>query len=96
MKKEADVKKRIKEILDDMDAWWFMYVPVGYGKSGIPDFLVCYWGCFVAIEAKFGGTKPTSLQYAQMDEITDAGGRVLVVDEHNVEKLRELIVDKCL
>lgn len=95
MRIEADVKKRIKELLDAMGVWWFMYVPVGYGKSGIPDFLCCYDGHFIAIEAKFGNEKPTLLQERQMKVMRDAGGVTLVINEKNVEDLPKLIAQAC-
>lgn len=95
MKNESDVKKRVKELLDKMGVWWFMYVPVGYGKSGIPDFICCYDGHFLAIETKYGGNKPTALQNAQMDKITAAGGGAIVVDEHNVDDLDRLVQNAC-
>lgn len=95
MKLERDVKDRIKEILNAMGVWWFMYVPVGYGKSGIPDFLCCYQGHFVSIEAKFGGEKPTPLQESQMKVMRAAGAVTLVINEKNVEDLPKLIVEAC-
>lgn len=89
MKKEADVKDRIKEILKAEGAWWFMYVPTGYGVGGVPDFIACVRGRFVGIEAKFGYNKATPLQQYQMTQITKAGGVTWVVDETNVEELVE-------
>lgn len=96
MKKEADVKKRVKEILDGMGAWWFMYVPTGYGVAGVPDFLCCIKGRFFAIETKFGNKQPTALQHAQMRRINAADGPVFVVNEKNVEQLEDWIRTACL
>lgn len=95
MKIERDVKNRIKEILDNMGVWWFMYVPVGYGKSGIPDFLCCFDGHFVAIEAKFGKEVPTPLQETQMKDMRAARAVTLVINEKNVEELASLIRLSC-
>jgi hypothetical protein len=51
---------------------------------------VCYRGAFAAIECKAGGNKPTALQEAAMQRIRDAGGLALVIDETNVDQLKEL------
>jgi hypothetical protein len=99
-KKERDVKERMKEIFKKMRAWWFMYVPVGYGKSGVPDFIACVpvvitedmvgqtYGIFFAPEAKFGKEQPTDMQNIQMGQIRDAGGITFVVNEQNVEDMQ--------
>lgn len=87
MNSEADVKRRVKRVLKSLDAWWYMPVPQGYGKQGVPDFLVCLDGAFIAIETKFGGNKPTRYQQIQLDGIEAAGGVALVINEHNVEDL---------
>jgi len=91
VRKEADVKRRIKEVLTQMGVWWVMYVPMGMGKAGVPDFLCCYNGRFIAIEAKFGNALPTALQTYQMAEIRKAKGDVLVITEKNVNELRQRI-----
>ena len=41
MTPEGAVKKRVKEILKDLGAWYAMPMGTGYGHSGVPDFLVC-------------------------------------------------------
>lgn len=84
MKREADVKRRVKQLLDERNIWWMMHVPMGMGVQGIPDFLCCVHGKFVAIETKFGGGKLTAWQERQLDLIEKAGGAVLVVTERNL------------
>lgn len=95
MRNERDVKENIKTVLKAIGAWWFMYVPSGFGASGIPDFICCYKGVFFTIEAKYGANKPTALQNAQMDKIADAGGAVFVIDEHNVHDLSIMVTKTC-
>lgn len=58
-----------------------MPVPGGYGKSTV-DFLVCYRGVFIAIEAKAPGGrgKLTGRQMKTLRDIADAGGVTIVVD----------------
>ena len=91
MKNEADVKKRVKQILKELGAWWYMPVPSGYGVQGIPDFIVCYKGLFVAIETKYGKNKPTKWQDIRLDEIAKHQGLALVINEENVEGLAEIM-----
>lgn len=87
-KSEKDVKARVKVLLNEAGAWWFMYVPVGYGKSGVPDFTGCLRGRFFAIETKFGANIVTPLQHYQLLQIVEAGGRAVVINETNVESLK--------
>lgn len=88
---EGKVKMKVKKTLTDIGAYYAMPVASGYGFAGTPDFLVCYRNQFLAIETKAKGNKPTALQEATMQRIRDAGGRVFVIDETNVENLRKLI-----
>lgn len=89
MTPEAKVKARVKKILTDMGAYYAMPQSGGYGNSGTPDFLVCFQGAFFGIECKANGNKPTALQLHHMMQIRKAGGRSFVVDETNIDKLRE-------
>ena len=93
MKKEADVKKRVKEILTELGAWYYMPVPTGYGVQGIPDFIVCYEGLFIAIETKFGGNKCSKWQEIRLREIDEHGGLALVIDETDVERLERQMLE---
>lgn len=93
MTPEKKVKKKIREALlkNDPDTWIFMYVPVGYGMGGVPDYLCCVpytikledvgktFGRFTAIEAKAKGGKATALQMAQLKNIAKAGGQALII-----------------
>jgi len=89
---EAKVKKRVRKVLDELDAYYVMPVTGGYGSSGAPDFLVCYRGKFIGIECKAGDNQPTALQFKNLRRIQDCGGAALVVNEHNVDQL-QLIVE---
>ena len=91
MTAEGKVKLRIKKVLNDINAYYCMPATAGYGNSGVPDFLVCYRGKFIGIEAKAEGNKPTALQYKHLREIQDNGGVSLVVNEENVLQLHELL-----
>jgi hypothetical protein len=89
--KEAAIKRKIRAILDEFEAYWVMPVSNGMGNHGVPDFLVCCNGRFIGIEAKAGTNKPTALQQAHIDRIFDAGGYALVINEDNLHVLQELM-----
>lgn len=78
---ESKVKDKIKKILKDHGVYYAMPHGAGYGNAGVPDFLCCVRGYFLAIEAKTKGGKPTALQVKNMEDIRTAGGVSLVVDE---------------
>ena len=82
---EAKVKAKIKALLKKHGAYYAMPIGSGYGNSGVPDFLVCLGGEFLAIEAKAGKGKTTALQDKHLREIEAAGGRALVVNEEILE-----------
>ena len=81
---EVKVKKQIKAILDEHGVYYAMPIGSGFGNAGVPDFLCCVSGYFMAIEAKAGDNKPTALQEKHMKEIRNAGGVALVINETNL------------
>ena len=83
---ESKVKKRVKEILKNLGAYYVMPVTSGYGNSGAPDFLVCYQGKFIGLECKAGKGRVTALQQRNL-----AGGWSFVINEENVEQLNNLV-----
>ena len=82
---EAKVKEKIKKILKEHGVYYAMPMGTGYGNSGVPDFLVCLNGEFLAIEAKAGKGIPTALQEKNLRDIEKAGGRTLIVNEKILE-----------
>jgi len=80
---EARVKRDVKKFLAERGAWWSMPIGSGFGKSGVPDFLVCHQGRFIAIETKAPGRlkNTTAMQDIQLAAIRDAGGVSVVVDD---------------
>jgi Holliday junction resolvase len=75
-----------------MSAYYTMPVTSGYGNSGVPDFMVCHRGKFIAIECKANGGKPTALQEEHLRQIRMAEGIALVIDESNVDYLAETLL----
>lgn len=88
---EGLVKDDIKKILEEYGVWYFMPAANGYGRSGIPDFICCFLGRLIAIEAKAGDNEPTALQKREIKRIKEAGGCALKISEVNLSDLRQLL-----
>ena len=88
---EAKVKAKIKAILKSYDAYYAMPIGTGYGNSGVPDFLCCVNGKFLAIEAKAGRGKTTALQEKNLRRIQDSNGWSMVVDEESIEEVQIIL-----
>jgi hypothetical protein len=57
----------------------------GYGDAGVPDFLCCMKGKFLAIETKaHDNSKVTGLQQKHLNDIEAAGGVTLIVHNANI------------
>jgi hypothetical protein len=80
---ESKVKAKIKTWLKSHKIWFCMPMGNGFGNSGVPDFVCCWNGEFLAIEAKAPGKRSntTVLQDTQIMGIHQAGGYALVVDD---------------
>jgi Holliday junction resolvase len=88
---EKLVKNKIKVILQDGGVYYAMPIGSGYGNAGVPDFLACVNGRFLAVEAKAGKGKTTALQDMHLEKIKTAGGVSMVVNELNLDQLKETI-----
>ena len=84
---ESKVKAKIKAILKEHGVYYAMPIGTGYGNAGVPDFLCCIKGKFLAIEAKANGGKTTALQDKNLRDIETAGGITCVLNEDNVSAL---------
>ena len=84
---ESKVKTKIKAILKEHGVYYAMPIGTGYGNAGVPDFLCCIKGRFLAIEAKANGGKTTALQDKNLRDIATAGGITCVLNEDNVSAL---------
>lgn len=80
---EGRVKRSVKAWLELRGIWHFMPVPSGFGVNGIPDFICCANGRFLAIETKAPGKRrnTTILQDQQIAGIHKAGGAAIVIDD---------------
>ena len=88
---EGKVKARLKKHLDAMGIYHFSPFQAGMGRAGVPDVIGCYRGLFVAFECKAGNNKPTALQEREMNAIRTAKGLAFVINEDNVDNLKELL-----
>jgi len=84
---ESKVKAKIKAILKEHGVYYAMPIGTGYGNAGVPDFLCCFNGRFLAIEAKANGGVTTALQNKNLRDIETAGGITCVLSEDNVSAL---------
>jgi Holliday junction resolvase len=89
---EKKVKLKVRSILDwHDDIYYFTPMTGGYGRSGVPDIVGCYKGYFFAIECKAGKGTTTALQDKNIKDIEKAGGKVIVVNESNLEEVRLML-----
>lgn len=94
MTPEGKVKARIKAILSELGAYYFMPPANGFGRAGVPDIVGCLNGRFFAIEAKAGKGKTTALQERELKKIKEAGGLALVVNEENLNELEGMLGER--
>jgi Holliday junction resolvase len=88
---EKKVKDKVKKVLDKLGCYYFFPATGGFGKSGVPDIIICFKGHFVAIECKAGDNKPTALQEMNMKKIKESGGDAIVINEVNVNDVEQWI-----
>ena len=81
---EGKVKDKIKKILKAHNIYYAMPHGAGFGNAGVPDFLCCVEGNFVAIEAKASEGKVTLLQQKNLNDIEASGGMAWVINENNI------------
>ena len=91
MTPEKKVKNAVVKQLKELGAYYFYPVTGGYGASGVPDIVGCYYGRFFAFECKAGSNKPTPLQQKNIDQIKDMKGIVAVINETNQDQIRNYL-----
>lgn len=90
---EKKVKKKVRALLDELQAYYVMPVTGGYGTQGAPDFLVCHRGRFIGIETKAGKGRTTTLQELNLSRIRNAGGVALVIYEDDIDRLKKCLYE---
>ena len=91
MTPEAKVKKVVAKQLKQLGAFYFYPVTGGWGRGGKPDIVGCYKGHFFGIECKAGKNKPTPLQQNSLQDIKNAGGLSLVINEDNMADVLDIL-----
>lgn len=91
MTPEKKVKQAVVKQLKELGAYYFYPVTGGYGASGVPDIVGCYYGRFFAFECKAGNNKPTALQQKNIDQINAMKGIVAVINETNQDQIRNIL-----
>lgn len=91
MTPEGRVKAAVRKFLKEKRIWYFQPVNNGMGVSGIPDFICCWRGWFLAIETKAPGkiNQTTANQDRVIGEIQEHQGIAVVVDD--VDQLLPLL-----
>jgi hypothetical protein len=87
-KNENSVKAEINKLLNEHNWFWWSTPMNGFGKTGISDKLAFRGGILIAIEAKFGYNKPTTMQKAFLESIRAESGFGFVVNEKNIGWLK--------
>jgi len=90
---ESKVKAKVHKALKDVGAYAVNYIGGQYATSGTPDILACLDGRFFGIECKAGKGKPTDLQIRALRMIDDAGGLALLINENNLDYLKDCLHD---
>lgn len=90
MTPEGKVKQSIKKVLDSRQGIWY-FMPIPLHNRGIHDFIGVYRGMFFSIEAKAGRGRATELQKLVGQQIEEAGGRWLLVNEDSIGEVEKLL-----
>jgi len=77
MPREETVRRAIREALTARGAA-VISTTGAYGGAGLPDYIACYRGRFLAIEVKRPGGRTTELQEVWLARIRAAGGIAFV------------------
>lgn len=86
------VKQKVTKQLKSLGAYFTTPATWGYGKSGVSDFLGCYCGKFFAFECKANGGKLTPLQEFNLQQVREADGLGMEINEGNVEHVTEILL----
>lgn len=88
---EKEIKKRVKQLLKDYEIWYFMPQNFGMGVSGVPDFICCLDGKFLALETKSSVGRLSLLQKETLKKLHSLGAYTAVVWPDGLTHLETLI-----
>lgn len=92
MTPEAKVKEKVKALLKQHGAYYFMPVANVFTRAGVPDIVACHNGRFIGIECKAGSNTCTKLQVLEQAKIKAADGIAVVVNEATLSELEKILV----
>jgi hypothetical protein len=91
---EGKVKDKIKKILKANNLYFAMPMGTGYGNAGVPDFLCCLNGRFLAVEAKAEDGKVSALQHRNLSDIEMGGGEAWIVNPSNLDEFEQWVKEE--
>lgn len=89
---EGKVKETIKTILHKHHVYYFMPHGGPYGNIGVPDFVCCFEGKFLAIEAKSKKGVLSERQKMHINDIKNHEGTAFVINEDNINELEQWLM----
>jgi hypothetical protein len=88
---ERDVKRPLKKLLDDLGAYQFWPVQMGYGSTTI-DVLFCWHGQFYGVETKRPGVDHATVsQMHVMGLIETAGGQCCLENDPALPAVKRML-----
>lgn len=89
---EKKTKDAIRALLKEIGAWYYMPVPVGYGRSTV-DFIGIYRGRGFVVEAKRADGKGvvTPAQSREIEDVRAAGGWACIEDRLDCLNVRRML-----
>lgn len=77
---EKEEKNKLIKVIKEHNSsfkhkiWYTKHYGSAFSRVGVPDFLLCYRGKFIAIEMKAPKKSPTKVQESTLCGIIEAGG----------------------
>ena len=94
-KAETVFKERVKKDLEKLPKTWFVKIQQTTIR-GIPDYLLCINGTFVALELKIETGELSKLQDWNLQGIAHAGGMAIVVSPDHWYDVYDLLKELAL
>ena len=90
MTPETKFKMKVKKYLDEIGAYHVKQFGCSLTKRGVPDILACIGGYFVGIELKAENGKIDPLQYKNITDINQSGGKGMILYPSDFEDFKIL------
>lgn len=92
MPSEKDFQLKVEKFLTDSGIYFVKYWGGGiYTRSGIPDFICCLEGLFLALELKTNDGIVSPLQEYNLEKISKSGGATLVLRPKYFEQFKDAV-----